>query len=292
MRGALLGSVLLLSPLFAAAQTPNTLPSDLPSLVRILPQLMRTKQFQLDQYTNAVDAALKQNPASVKDAIPLCAPNLRDPEPDVAAMTLVLLLSFANKPGAADLIQPLGPEIADIVASGDNHAQRAALMLIASLGPRAPDEVIPPLENRLHQHSDSERMTVGIAQALMMARPRDDTAQSTVLNLINAPDTPRHLRIDLVYSALGAPNAGPAIIDYIVHLINTSDDIVLRDAAVEAAWHIGRPAVDPVRDRLRQIEKDLSQSPESREQAAMALSITPKETYPMVNGLPRRKTEN
>jgi hypothetical protein len=286
MRGALLVSVLLLSPLSAFAQTLNTLPGDLPSLIRILPQLVHTKQFQLDQYTNAVDAAMKQNPASIKDAIPLCAPNLRDPEPEVAGITLILLLTFVNKPGAVDLIQPLGPEIADIVASGDIRAQRAALGLIASLGPRAPDEVIPPLENRLQQHSDSEMMTVSIAQALIMARPHDDSAQSTVLNLINAPDTSRHLRIDLVYSALGAPGAGPAILDYLVQIINTSDDKELRDAAIEAAWHIGRPAVDPVRDRLRQIEKDLSESPESREQAAMALAIGAKENYPMVNGNP------
>lgn len=277
---------LLLSVTFAGAQTQNGLPEDLPGLVRSLPQLVHTKQFQFGPFSDVVDAALKRDPASMADAIPACAQNLRNTDPDVRNYTLAMLVAFTVQPGGRELIQPLGPEIANILISDGDSGKRMAIGLVSILGPKAPDDVIEPLEKLMQTRHDSERLTVGAAQALMLARPLDDSTQSEVLALMNDPNTSRQMRITLI-NATGVWGVGPRIIENVVQLINRSDDKELRDTAIAAARQIGPPAVNLVRDRLRQIEHDPSESPDSRAEAAQALSAAPaNETYPMINGKP------
>lgn len=232
----------LLSSATLIAQNSQSLPQTLPELAKSLPALIHHKQFQMGPFSDAVDAALRKDPESVASAIPALSEDLSDPDPNVQFNTLAVLSALAT-PQNAGLFAPVFPKLAKAISSDEQYSQGLAIYTVAEFGQKVPDSVVLEIEKLLVSRP-SDRLTKSSAQALMITRPKDDTAQNDIISAINDPNRSVELRRQILIAS-SIQGVGSQIINNVVQIVNTSEDKNLRDAAIEAADQIGPSALAP-----------------------------------------------
>jgi hypothetical protein len=257
----LFAPILLASSAFAqnVQPLPQPLPQSLPQLAAVLPSLVHNKQFQLGPFSDAVDEAIRHDPASIPAAAAIAAKDLQDPDPAVKANVLGLMHAIAVTHQGASALQVAADAIAQVLTQGDDLSQRMALLVATDLNQQAPDSFIAPLEQLVQAANTNDTIRTRAATALGLCRPKDETAQNLISKTIDNTALPQSVRNEILFHSASL-ESGSILTDNAVRLANTAIDKSIRDSAILAVTRMGPNVVERVRKRLEAIQNDSTES--------------------------------
>ncbi len=271
IKSSVFAGIVTLFSLVATAGAQASDGAQLAALLAALPEQVHSKTFDMLTFSRATGPLLESNPSDVAPVIAVAAQNLKDPDPLVRRYTLVLLGVMAGRQDVRQLMQPLVPTLNQLLQNDSEGIKRFVLIILAGMGPSVPDTSVPIIETILATRGNSETLTVGAAEVLMRARPKDEGAQAAVLRVVNDSQLPLALRERVVYRA-GQPGVGPMLTDALVGYI-TQPGVApeLRDGAISAIDRIGPTAIARVQSTLQRLADDPNETLTTRQGAEQAL---------------------
>jgi hypothetical protein len=279
MKLAKLGFMTLFLCVAGGAQQPTPASETLMDALLSLPSQAASKSVDMLAFTNVLEAQVTDPKTNVAATLPLLREYLASPDEELRRYTVLTVSQLARRPNSAVELTPLLSDLNAHLYEQDIHIRITTLLAIQTLKPDVPDASIAALVEALGKANTTDYFGAGLAQALALVRPDDNTVQEAILGYLHKPELTENQKASFL-ELVANPHLGEETTREFVSTANTAPPGRLRNAAITACAKIGPRAVNPIREKLALIAADPTETPESRSAAQGALRVLLQQRVP------------